>query len=292
MDAGMQEVWKACLARLREAPDAALEWSRSGLGFLRTSIGSLPLFASTAVDAEAGNPERDETHYFLVPDASKEGEFVLVEKRRLPEGVGAVNSLPKVRVFHVHDPAGVKVLEERLVGKLALAGGAGFEEDLAARLETMGGEIDKQSNLVTGGLVVIGGVVAIANPLLGVAIAAKALVPEIGGKLAKFGLGAAADSVRRIGSSLREGSARKKAAAEVRRMKPELVIDPVLAFLDRVTAGKGSVDPVFAELQDLPEWWLDRDRRFAMAAVVEVWTDGPWAGWTRGVKSRLVSMEA
>ncbi len=264
------------------------------MAFLRSTIGSLPFLAATAVDAAAENPARDETHYFLVPDPSAKEGFTLVERRRLPEGTGAVNSLPKVRVFHVHDPAALAVLEKQLVGKISAAGASedgGIEHDLAGRLETMGEEIDRQSNWVTGGLIVIGGVVAVANPLLGIGIAAKALLPEIGGKLAKLGMGAAAESVRRLGGSLRQGMARRDAEAEVRRMKPELVVDPVLTFLDRLMAGGPAGDPHLEELTRLPEWWRDRDQRMTFAAVVEVWAGGPWQRWIADVRVRLDAFE-
>lgn len=286
----MQQAWTECVKRLREAPDAALEWSRSGVAFLRSSIGSLPFLAATAVAASAENPERDETHYFLVPDPAAKGGFSLVERRRLPEGTGAVNSLPKVRIFHVHDPAALAVLELQLVGKIMASGeqaAGGIEQDFAGRLESMGEEIDRQSHWVTGGLIVIGGVVAVANPILGVGIAAKALLPEIGGKLAKFGMGAAAESLRRVGDSLRSGMARRDAEAEVKRMTPELVVDPVLAFLDRIMAGGPESDPHMEELVRLPEWWRSRDQRMTFAAAVEVWAGGPWQGWVSDVRARL-----
>lgn len=290
----MQQVWTECVKRLREAPDAAMEWSRSGMACLRSTIGSLPFLAATAVDASAENPARDETHYFLVPDpAAKEG-FTLVERRRLPEGTGAVNSLAKVRIFHVHDPAALVVLEKQLVGRITASGdpgSSGIEQDFAGRLESMGEEIDRQSHWVTGGLIVIGGVVAVANPILGIGIAAKALLPEIGGKLAKFGMGAAADSLRRVGDSLRSGLARRDAEAAVRRMKPELVVDPVLAFLDRIMAGGAESDPQMEELVRLPEWWRDRDQRMTFASAVEVWAGGPWQRWIEDVRTRLEAVD-
>ncbi|WP_193212522.1 hypothetical protein [Luteolibacter marinus] len=290
----MDLAWADYLKRMKEAPDAALEWSRSGIEYLRSSIGSLPFFAATSVDSGSANPGRDETHYFLVPDPRQDGGFALVERRRLPEGTGAVNSLPKVRIFHVHDPAAVEVLEDRLMKRMVSAAedAPGLEHDLALRLEAMGEEIDKQSHWVTGGLIVVGGVVAIANPLLGIGIAAKSLLPELGGKLAKFGFGAAAETMRRFSGSIRESQARKKAESEVKRMKPELVVDPVLAFLDRTVARGADGDPVVEELNGLPDWWLDRDQRLTMGVVAEIWKDGRWGDWARGIGRRLEVLPA
>ncbi len=48
-------------------------------------------------------------------------------------------------------------------------------------------------------------------------------MPELGGKLTKFGLGAVADKLRKFGANRREEKARKQAAFEVKAMKPERV---------------------------------------------------------------------
>jgi len=287
---GMDEAWVARLKGWKDAPGAVLE---QGLAYVRSSIGTLPFFASTSVDAAEGNPERDETHYFLVPDPGAESGYDLVERRRLPVGVGTVNSLPKVRVFHFHDEAGVAVLERMLLGKLAEERAAAecVETDFADRMESLGEEIDRQSNWVTGGLILVGGVVAIANPLLGVGIAAKALVPELGGKLTKFGLGAAAEKVRKIGASWRADRVQKEAKAEVKAMRPEMVRDPVLVFLDELVALGGKADPMVAELDRLPEWWRDRDQRLTMGVAAEVVEHAAWERWLVSVRERLDVVE-
>jgi hypothetical protein len=285
----VQELWSQCLKQLKEAPDAALEWGKSGVAFLESSIGSLPFLAATSADTSAGNPERDETHYFLVPDPAQSGGFTLAERRRLPEGTGTVNSLAKVRIFHVHDPAAVSVLEERLAGKISgeKLRPAGLDQDLAVRLESLGEEIDRQSHWVTGGLILVGGVVAVANPLLGLGIAANAILPELGAKLAKFGFGAAADTLKRMSGSWRTGSARKEAAAEVKRMRPELVVDPVLVFLNRRVANGLADDPCLSEFDELPEWWRCRDKRMTMEVASGIWQEGPWKAWAEDVRKRL-----
>ncbi len=286
----LNRTWMECLKVITAAPNAAQAWTRSGITLLQSSVGALRLFSSTRVDAAVGNPLQDETHYFLIPGADG---YVLAERRRLPPEVGTVNSLPKVRIFHVHDAAGVAVLEEQLLGKLMAAAPreAGWDGDLASRLEIIGEEIDRQSFVVTGGLVMLGGVVAIANPLLGIGIAAKALLPGLGSKLAKFGLGAAADSMRRVGSSWRERTARNQAKDEIRRLKPQVVIDPVLAFIDRQVALGAAADPQMSELEHLPEWWRDRDHCLTMTVVGEVLKEADrWPAWSASVRKRLAAL--
>lgn len=284
----LSRAWIESVKTISAAPDAAQAWAKSGMSYLQSTIGSLRLFSSTKVDAAVGNPAQDETHYFLIPQPK--GGFVLAERRRLPEGVGTVNSLPKVRIFHVHDPAGVAVLEEQLLGRLAEKhlSQPGAEVDLAKRLELIGQQIDEQSSLVTGGLVMLGGAVAIANPLVGLGIVTQALLPGLSGKLTQAGLGFAADSVRRMGNSWRERSARKEAQSEIRRLKPRVVVDPVLAFLDEQVALGAKADPTMYELERLPDWWRDPDRRLTMQVLSGVPIDAPrWSAWLVSVRQRL-----
>ncbi len=283
----LSRTWIDCLNAISAAPDAAQAWAKSGVSYLQSTVGSLRLFTSTRIDTAAKNPAQDETHYFLIPFPDG---YVLAERRRLPDGVGTVNSLPKVRIFHVHDPAGVTVLEEQLLGKMLASKpvAAGWEGDVAKRLETIGEEIDRQSSLVTGGLVVLGGVVAIANPLLGIGIAAKALLPGLSSKLTTLGLGAAADSMRSIGSSWRERSTRNAVKSEIRRLKPQVIVDPVLIFVDELVTLGANADPTMSELERLPEWWRQHDQRLTMAVLSDMLQQAdPWPAWLSSVRERL-----
>ncbi len=286
----LSRTWVDCLQAISSAPDVAQAWAKSSVRYVQSTIGSLRLFSSTDADTSRGNPDQDETHYFLIPSPTG---YVLAERRRLPPGMGTVNSLPKVRIFHVHDLAGVAILEAELLGSLAKEKlqKPGFENDIATRLETIGEEIDRQSFWVTGGLIMVGGAVAIANPLLGIGIAAKALLPEIGSKLTKFGLGAAADSVRRMGKSWRERSARKEAHSEVKRLAPQINIDSVLVFFDTLVALGHNADPALQEVERLPHWWRSRDQRLTMSVVCSVLeSTNPWPLWLETVRNQLQTL--
>ena len=102
--------------------------------------------------------------------------------------------------------------------------------------------------------------------------------------------GSAADAVRRMGDSLRMGRARRDAEAQLKRMQPEVVVDPVLAFLDRIVAGGPKSQPLLMELDHLPEWWRDRDQRMTLSVVVGVWSNGCWSDWIADVRTRLDSV--
>jgi hypothetical protein len=283
----LSRTWVDCLKIIRNAPDTAQAWAASGVSHLQTSFGTLRLFSSTRIESAVENPAQDETHYFLIPSPNG---YMLAERRRLPDGFGTVNSLPIVRIFHVHDPAGVSQLEAALLTVLVKDkhSNPGLDADIAKRLEAIGEEIDNQSSLVTGGLVMLGSTIAIANPILGMSIAAKALLPGLGSKLTKLGLNVAADSVRQLGHSWREQSAHKEAKKDIKRLKPQIFLDPVLMFInDLVTRGKDA-DPQMSELEHLPQWWRHLDQRLTMSVVTDVLqAQNPWPTWLNAVRQQL-----
>ena len=73
-------------------------------------------------------------------------------------------------------------------------------------------------------------------------------------------------------------------------MKPELVEDGVLQFLERMTALGEKGDPLMAELDQLPEWWRDRDQTLTMKVVAEVVDFSGWADWLLSVRERVAEM--
>lgn len=225
----------------REFTSLASRLLDDGLAFLKASFGAIPIFAGTRPYLESRDFHADETHYFLIPFRLADDHYAIGTMRVLPEGTGPDNDLPKRRVFHLPNLATRDTIEELLErqiasGKLAAGEGGSDDDDIAARLDRIAVEIDRKSNLVTGGLLVIGGAVAIANPLVGAGIAAKALFPSLGALLSREGL-------RHLGKRLRKGretrrirDAQKAAEREVDRLEPLLHENPLLRLLEEALA--------------------------------------------------------
>jgi hypothetical protein len=222
-----------------------------GVEFLHASIGKIPLFAGTKVYVAEDGFSSDETHYFLVPSRAAERGYALATTRVLPEGVGPENDLPKRRVFHL--PAGVseesleELLEDQLTRKNRASAGEG--SGVADRIDEIAGEIDKKSNMVTGGLLLIGGAVAIANPVVGAGIAAKALLPGLGGVLSKFGAKALTDTLRSRKRAKLDATAERDAEREVKRLKAEVHSNTMLSVLEEaVSTDDPDHDPAMTRL--------------------------------------------
>jgi hypothetical protein len=240
---------------VKTAKDVAELSSRlveDGLGFLKASIGSIPIFAGTKVYIAEEGMGADETHYFLIPFRASPRGYAIGTQRVLPEGAGPENDLPKRRVFHLPKHTAIEILERFLAEDLALehAGLANSNSDLADRLDAVANEIDKKSNYVTGGLLLIGGAVAIANPLIGVGIAAKALLPGVGAVLSREGLKKVGSFLRRKRAGDVGKEAEKRAEREVERLKPEVHENELLSRLEEaLSTSDPSFDPA---MQDWP----------------------------------------
>jgi len=239
----MKKLWDPIVKSAEDLQAAASRLVDEGVTFFRAQLGSIPLLSSSK--AEIGG-ERDETHYFLIPNPEATGSYTLFRTRVLPDGIGPENELPKARIFqlpaqgtteHLIHLLSVEIQDQHLQK-------ADPESPLAARLENIADEIDKQSNRVSGGLLLIGGAVAIANPLLGVGIAAKSLLPSLGSKLSVHGVKHASSWLRSRNTKAQNSGAQKSAQSEIKKLKPEVRLNPVTQILERALhSQKNDFDP-------------------------------------------------
>lgn len=219
--------------------------AESGVKSVSEMFHGIRVFGSMSA-MTADDAQRDETHYLLVPVPGKEEGYSIYTKRILPPDVGLNNSLPKLRVFHIPDESARETMERTLVAGMVeeTLGKADLGSDLADTLDKFADEIDKQTERVSGGLILIGGVVALANPLLGIGIAAKGLLPSIGAKASKAGTDFVTGKIRDWKKSSAEAKAQKEAAREVKKLKPEVFTNPMIRALDAlVTNPDDSYDP-------------------------------------------------
>ena len=245
----------------------------SGLRSASDLFKGVQLFGALNASEEEGL-EFDETHYFLVPVIGSNVGSAIYTKRILPLGYGASNSLPKKRVFHVPDATVKELLERELVANLVEQrhDEESAHSEVADRLEALANKIDCETNKVTGGLVLIGGVVAIANPLLGVGIAAKALLPSLSAKVSKMGVDLVGAKLRDFKKSKIRAKVEKGACKEVRKMKPELFVNPILKSLDAIALQPNSdFDPAMERENDADSFEHARYYQATSEAVCEVY---------------------
>lgn len=226
-----------------EIVDAATSSFGQGLGYVRHSLGLTWLLGSTEV---ATNENNDEKHYFLIPYRRAESGYLLYSMRCLPDGVPPINDLPKKRIFHLPNPHASQMIEKLLCDEAAhVARDSAVTSPTAGRLSDLADRIDELDSKAFNGALLIGGLVALANPVAGGILAAKAMIPSVGLLLAKYGLKAAGESLDERNLNNQIKTAEKEVLQEFNGKSAEQVVDPLLEQLDRaITTQAMEFDPV------------------------------------------------
>ena len=218
----------AALQRSKEAFSDGLETARSTI---RRSSLLARITSSSSFDDELA----DERHYFLIPDRTAESNYTLCVFRCLPPGVPPINDLEKRRVLHlpsIHAEATLREIVRQQASTEARVAEADTPLQIDKRLGNLANEIDHLEGKLFGGAIMIGGLVALANPVAGAALAAKALAPSIGLLLSKHGLRMASEGASGLDVSRRVRQAEKQVKKDFEHSGTRGLINPVLAQLD------------------------------------------------------------
>ena len=177
----------------------------------------------------------DEKHYFLVPFRKAEVGYSLYSMRCLPEGVPPINDLPKRRIFHLPNEHATTTVEHILLTEARVEAERNqiTQGAIGSRLNELADSIDKLDDRMFNGVLLIGGLVALVNPIAGAAVAAKALIPSIGMLLSKYGLRYAGDTVSSTELSMKIKSAERDVLKQFRGSKTTSIVNPLLSQLDK-----------------------------------------------------------
>lgn len=209
--------------------DSLIAELESGMKMVTDVVSGLPVFVSL----ERFNNEQqfDEKHYFVIPYKLSDKGFSLHTMRLLPEGALEVNELPKRRIFHFPNEYYEGTLREHMLSTAREMAYDNADNNVSS-LEKLANDIDKLDSKLTYGMLFIGGLAAVFNPVLGAAIAAKALLPSLTGLLSKY-------SLRSVGEKLSQFQLEKKAKEAEKYVLKQFseastlrVINPVLARLE------------------------------------------------------------
>jgi len=243
----MNRILKSLADGASDVNSFARSLAESGLRSVSEVFRGTKIYGALSAST-VSNVEYDETHYVLVPLLGEERSYAIYTKRILPPDTGAINPLPKARVFHVPDEAGRGRIEQELIANLVgtrLSGDAGASE-IADALQKLADQIDQETSKISGGVILIGGAIAFLNPLLGMGIAAKGLLPIIGAKASKLGAEYVGKKLRAWNQSAAESKLRKVASKEVLLLKPRVYANPIIRSLEQIAGNpKTDYDPFF-----------------------------------------------
>jgi hypothetical protein len=271
----MNKVLQSLFDSVTDAGALAKKLAESGMRSVKGGIAGIPLFGALEATVDAPS-DRDEMHYLLVPLPGEGSKFAIFTKRALPAGVGAANDLPKVRIFHVSSGSAAPLLEKELIEQLVQRGLSTAEtgSGVADGLDQIANAIDAETSKVSGGLLLIGGAVAIFNPLLAVGIAATAILPSLGAITVKAGTDFLGDKLRGWSKSSAEAKIRSVASADVGQIKPIVIPNPILRTLDAIiTNPTTDYDPALDRATWPGEFTPHRHYEITLEAIGEVYAD-------------------
>lgn len=262
------------------AVSSGWEIAGNGIAYVTKGSGSLWLFGSTS--ASLVSSKYDERHYFLVPDKRAADGYSIAIIRSLPEGVPPINDLPKRRIMHLPNQDSEAMLRNLLIKQAQAEELAkpNSSKTLADRAKEIADAIDALDEKVFGGILLIGGLVALFNPLAGAAIAAKSLLPSLGLFASKYGLRIAQESLTQADLQKKARSAEKEVLNQFRDSHVVVHSNPILSILERaLRTTEDQFDPLLAIHEQLQQD-LTSDQKYwlTLASQAVVTTYAPILG--------------
>jgi hypothetical protein len=246
-----------------------------GISLVTNMVNGLPLFMSVERSKDM-EQKFDEKHYFIIPLHGTDLGFSLHTMRVLPEGAPPINTLPKRRVFHFPNEYYEGTLNAHMLESAKDLANATTKDNVSS-LEALANKIDALDSKFTFGMLVIGSIAAVFNPLIGAGIAAKAVLPSISGLLANHGL-------RPLGEKLTQAQAEKKAKEAEKNVLKQFseantlkVTNPLLRQLEYVLrTDETQYDPLFdpdLSYGNIPELGTAGWRNLTEVAIYHVYKD-------------------
>ena len=227
----MKKLFEKGLKSVTSIAEKAVDEISNKYELVKEVVNDLPVFVSSEKTKKYGGELYDEKHYFIVPFMLSEVKIALHTMRCLPEDVPEINDLPKRRVFHFPNPH-----SEVMVRGLLLDQAKEYVEanhsDNSNTLINLANDIDLLDKKLTYGMLLVGGLAAIANPLLGAGIAAKALLPGATGLLSKYGIRPVGEKLSKSQLEKQIQQAKNSVQSDFESSSTIQVINPILQELE------------------------------------------------------------
>ena len=154
-------------------------------------------------------------------------------------------------------------------------------EKRVTSLDKLADDIDALDSKLTYGMLFVGGVTALVNPLVGATIAAKALLPSATGLLSKYGIRAASEKLKDAKLKQDIQHAQRKVLHDFSNSDTLKLINPILAELElALNTTEQQHDPLFdpnivanSASGPLDEHWRELTERAVYHIYKDVYED-------------------
>jgi len=227
----MKKLFNEGIKSASSLAEKAIDEVSQKFSLVKEMINGIPFFVSAEKTDKYGEEQYDERHYFVIPFMLNEYHIALHSMRCLPKGVPEINDLPKRRIFHFPNE-----YSEALVKKVLIDGAKGIVEQNydpnEHTLINLANDIDALDKKLTYGMLFVGGMAALVNPVVGVGIAAKALTPGVAGLLNKYGLRPAGEKLSKSELEKKVKEAESTVLKDFESASTLQVINPILQELE------------------------------------------------------------
>ena len=272
----MKDFLKKSLKAVRLAADKTTDELAVSYSIVKEKVNGLPIFVSIEKSNKFSGEQYDEKHYLVIPFELSDYKFALHTMRCLPNGVPEINNLPKRRIFHFPNEHS----EEMLKGYMRQSAEEKVNDIThhnPSGLESLANQIDSLDKKLTYGMLLVGGLAAIVNPLLGVGIAAKALFPGVGSIINKYGLRSTGEKITEYQREKSIKEAEEHIEAEFESANTLQVINPILQELElTLRTTESQHDPLTGPSLangSIPELDGDRWRELTEIAICHVYQE-------------------
>jgi hypothetical protein len=222
------------LSKLKSnALDVAQKAASEVKDFAVNSFNATELGLKSLVSIESHTSLEDITYYFLVPDINNPKEYILQTHRVVPTNVIDESKLVKKQIFQVPSSESINTLRNMIQIKVEkdLPNGSNLSAFTSDTLTDLANSIDKNNSALTNGLFIVGGVICLANPITGAAIIGSSLLPNVISDIVS-------STSKRLSSTFKSisvQSTQDNAKKITNKMSPEVVVNSILAKLERAT---------------------------------------------------------
>lgn len=227
----MKTLFRKSLESVSLVAEKALNELSHKYTLVKDIVNDLPVFVSSQKTEKYGLEKYDEKHYFIIPFMLSSVKIALHSMRCLPEGIPEINDLPKRRVFHFPNEH-----SEALVRKLLVDNAKEIIEENHSNdthtLTNLANDIDALDKKLTYGMLLVGGMAAIVNPLVGAGIAAKALLPGVAVLLTKYGIRPAGEKMSKSQLEKKIKEAETRVLKKFEESSTIQVVNPILQELE------------------------------------------------------------
>ena len=266
---------KSLLNRLSEGLDSLKSEFDNTATLIREQVGKLPVLASLE-RGEKTACQFDEKHYFVIPDFTSDAGFSLHTMRYLPKGVPEINELPKRRIFHFPNEHYEGTLHHYMVEAARDLSYSSHQQEVST-LEKLADDIDALDTKLTYGMLVIGAIAAVFNPLIGAGIAIKAVLPGISSLLVRHGLKPLCEKATRAQLEKRAHEAEQHVLGQFSESTTLKVVNPILHELEfALRTSEAEHDPLHdpnLANASLPELNSEHWRNLTETAICHVYKD-------------------